>query len=221
MWNRLFTRHPSRLHTTGDQSPGIVWGNYTINAGVKAGEAALKDAFKVRLEVNPSDRGYFIDFENDKKIFVNGCKFELVFANAGTIDLLLRTFRLSVAVSDMTTPRIPEKERRYGRAISAHRLFVELYRDAALGWWLLWEGTNFSEPRKFIDARGDMLDSPPSPRLQFRLTPGEMEFIQGGLIPQEFCLFRVKFIFGLITATESLFHATEEILIVKGTADGS
>jgi hypothetical protein len=191
-------------------------GNYTVNAALTPISVTLEEAFKLSLEFKPSHRGYFIDLEERHNVFVNGCKFDMQIGNGGTCDLVLKEFRLSVEVEDLACPILKDKERAYGALFVAHQLFVDLQREAAPGWWLLSEGTKHGQPRRFADARKDTLESAPNPRLQFRLTPGELEVIEGGITPREDGLFRVRFVFGLATATEKLCRTTADIFIIKG-----
>lgn len=207
---------PSHLSTKGNYSPGIVMGNYTVSAALTPTSVTLEEAFKLSLEFRPSHKGYFIDLEKGHNVFVNGCKFDMHIGNAGTCDLVLKEFRLSVEVEDVERPTLKDKERAYGALFVAHQLFIDLYRNTAPGWWLLSEGTKHGQPRRFADAREDILASAEDPRLQFRLTPGELEVIEGGITPREDGLFRVRFVFGLATATEKLRRTTADILIIKG-----
>jgi hypothetical protein len=206
----------SQLDTKGDFSPGIVMGNYTVSSSLKPKKLPLLDSFKIRLEFHPSERGFFVKMPQDQKLFVNGCKFSLYLGNGGDCDIILETFKLIISVQEILRPLIPKKETGYGRTFIAHQLFVDLHRNGAPGWWLLSDGTSHSEPRRFSDAREDMFESEGCPRLRFRLAPGELEAVEGALTPRDDGLFRVRFLFAAITATENVSRRTGEIFIVKG-----
>ena len=111
-----------------------------------------------------------------------------------------------------------KKKHLYGGIFTPHQLFIDLFREKAPGWWLLSEGIKHSDPRVFGDAREDILSSPESPRLQFRLKPGELEIIEGGLTPRDVGLFKVMFIFGFVSPTKKISRSTQEILILQGEA---
>jgi len=210
---------PQQIETGGEYSPGIVMGNFTVNQALSPAPVGLENAFKISLELRPSERGYFVDLDEGRKVFVNGCKFDMHIGNGSTTDFVLRLFRMSVKVEELAVPLLRDKERRYGALFTPHQLFIDLRREAAPGWWLLSDGMKHSEPREFEDARRDLLDSPLKPRLQFRISPGEVEVIEGGLTPREEGLFRVRFVFGIVTAAEKLSRETGEILITKGGVD--
>jgi hypothetical protein len=203
--------------TSGDYSPGVVMGNYTVNVPLKPTSVSLAEAFKTRLSFRPSDRGYFTEIGN-RQIFVNGCKLEINLGNGGLSDLMIGLFRLSIEYEESSPLLMVDKERRYGGIFLPHQLFVDLYRDSAPGWWLISDGTSHGEPRRFKDAGTDLLESGASPRLRFRLKPGELEVIEGGLIPRAEGLFKVRFVFGVTSATQQISRQTKEIFIMQASA---
>jgi hypothetical protein len=208
-----------RIETLGDFSPGIVMGNFIVNQGLVPAPMALKEAFKIYLQLRPSKNGHFVEIYDGRKVFINGCKFELNIGNAGTADLVLRVLQLSVQVEEIPRQMLPETKKPYGAIFTPHQLFVELHRDKAPGWWLLSEGMRHSDPRPFVDGIQDLLASPEKSRLLFRLSPGEMEEIEGAFIPRDDGLFRVRFTFGISTPNEKYSCETDEFLISRGTAD--
>jgi hypothetical protein len=62
--------HIPHLKTGGNYSPGIVMGNYTLNAALRPMAIPLAEAFKLRLEFRPSNRGYFADAGNGENHFI-------------------------------------------------------------------------------------------------------------------------------------------------------
>ncbi len=209
-----------RIDTEGDYSPGIVMGNFIVNQGIAPTSVALAEAFKISLKfLRPSERGHFIDIGDDRKVFINGCKFEMHIGNGGTADFVLRLLRLSVLVEDIPRQMIRDKERCYGALFTPHQLFVDLHRDKAPGWWLLSEGMRHSDPRRFVDGTQDLLASLEKSRLLFRISPGEVEVIEGAFTPRDDGLFRVRFVFGVATPTEKFSCKTGEILISRGAMD--
>ncbi|WP_147250322.1 hypothetical protein [Bradyrhizobium sp. MOS003] len=203
-----------QVRTTGDYSPGVVMGNYVVNSVLTPTSVQLSEAFQLRIEFTPSDKGYFTEL-GGRPVFVNGCKFELNIGNAGLSDLVLGAFRLSVSWEDIAPIVMRDKERRYGGLFLPHQLFVDLYRDAAPGWWLISNGNKHDSPRGILDARNDLLESGGGPRLRFRLKPGEIEVIEGGIIPKQDGLFRVRFVFGVSSPTDKLSKQTKEVLIAS------
>lgn len=196
--------------TQGNYSPGIVMGDFNVHSPPQPRPLPLTDALKIRLSINPSHRGHFTEFEG-KRVFFNGCRFELSLANASHEELIVRQFKMQMVWEPLERLRFGDRNRRYGGVMIPHQLYIELRKTSASGWWLLSDGHRVSDaPRPIADARQDIFASDSGPRMAFRLKPGEIELIEGALLPREDGLYRVRFQFGAIRAADAASIQTAE-----------
>lgn len=194
-----------------------------VKAGVGEGghvgpAERLQEVFRPTLRLQPNERGHLLRM-GARQVFANGVKFSVQLGNAGTSDIVINGMRLDIRFEEFDPIVMEDRDRRYGGMYVPHQLFVDLYRDGAPGWWLLSEGVKHAEPRPFADAREDLLASAGCPRMQFRLASGELEVVEGGLIPREPGLFGVRFVFNAISVTETVMFRTDEILVAVAGID--
>jgi hypothetical protein len=211
------------IETQGDYSPGIVMGDFIVHGAPRSSASlTLADAFRLAIEFRPSDRGFLVTIDDGRQVFVGGCKFDMRISNAGTSDFVLRLLHVAVEVEDFDIAQLRDKNRLYAGVFAPHQLFIDLRRQSTTGWWLLSNGVGHSDPRPFNDARQDLLASEGQPRLQFRISPGELEVIEGAITPREHGLYSLRFVFGVATADDKSSRETAVIYLTRGDlSDGA
>lgn len=158
------------------------------------GRLSLDQAFTLTCDVDPLEGSGRADFGGAiGAAYLGGFKFRMTLGNAGDRPIAIRSMKIDVQSHDLPALAQPRPERRYGRLLIAHQLFVELSRDSYSGWWKLSDGTRLvDEPRLFNSAFHDIFESPGSPRIGFALDAGESEFIEGAFLAREPGLYDVK-----------------------------
>jgi hypothetical protein len=101
--------------------------------------------------------------------------------------------KLHVQWSDLE-PLVQQKvEYGYGRMFMPHQLIIQLKKDGYSGWWTISLGDRLSDtPRSFNQDSMDLFESPQQRRMTFRIAPGDLEIIDGALLPMDHGLYEAR-----------------------------
>lgn len=166
----------------------------TISATPTNDGNSLQQSFGFSMDLEPIAGGRRADLGIPYGVvYLGGCKFRLLLTNKGDKPLIVNSMKLQVQWSDLE-PLVQEKvEYGYGRMFMPHQLIIQLKKDGYSGWWTLSLGDRLSDtPRPFNQDSIDLFESPQEPRMTFQIAPGELEVIDGALLPIDRGIYNVR-----------------------------